>query len=149
METIEIKSKLDMSEIKEKLQNNVGNPIDVITDWIYDNYLIKIIKNTINDNFVDFNEEEREGMVSRAIRKIEIEESLVLKNIIRNELKKYFQSTTILNIDGFVNFRLKSFKDKLFAIAEESAYEHIAINEYNELMNLLDYFDELSFDDDY
>ncbi len=149
MEMIKIKSSYDLSEVERLLKNTDAEITEILTDWIYKNYYPQMIKSVLNENFEDFSEEEQEDIILRSTSLIEEKELKALKSIIQNKLTEYFKNESGINIDGFVNFRLQELKDRLFLIAEEATYEYMALSEYSRLVDLLNYLDEFSNNDDY
>jgi putative sporulation protein YtxC len=59
---------------------------------------------------------------------------------INNEIKQYFKKNTDLNIDGFLEFRLKEYKEELREVVEYAVDEFIMDKQYQEFISLLKYF---------
>jgi putative sporulation protein YtxC len=59
---------------------------------------------------------------------------------ISNEIKQYFKKNMDLNIDGFLEFRLKEYKEELREVVEYAVDEFIMDKQYQEFISLLKYF---------
>jgi putative sporulation protein YtxC len=59
---------------------------------------------------------------------------------IRNQLNLYIQSNSYLDIEGFVQFRLKKYMDDLQEIVDDACNEFILNEQYQEFIALLKYF---------
>jgi putative sporulation protein YtxC len=59
---------------------------------------------------------------------------------INNEIKHYFKKNTDLNLEGFLEFRLKEYKEELREVVEYAVDEFIMDKQYQEFISLLKYF---------
>ncbi len=84
-------------------------------------------------------EERREVLksASLAMQKLPANERT---HYIENRLYTFLTDSEVLSIDGFVNFRLKDYKERLRTAAEEAAAVYMAEKEYEEFITLLKYF---------
>lgn len=65
------------------------------------------------------------------------------KNKIADELEKFLQEETVLNLNGFVTFRLLSYRSELAEIVEYALDEYVLDKQYQEFISLLKYFVQL------
>jgi putative sporulation protein YtxC len=59
---------------------------------------------------------------------------------ISNEIKQFFKKNNDLNVDGFLEFRLKEYKEELHEVVEYAVDEFIMDKQYQEFIALLKYF---------
>ncbi|QGQ95246.1 putative sporulation protein YtxC [Paenibacillus psychroresistens] len=59
---------------------------------------------------------------------------------ISNEIKQFFKKNNDLNLDGFLEFRLKEYKEELREVVEYAVDEFIMDKQYQEFIALLKYF---------
>jgi putative sporulation protein YtxC len=59
---------------------------------------------------------------------------------VSNEIKQFFKKNNDLNVDGFLEFRLKDYKDELREVVEYAVDEFIMDKQYQEFISLLKYF---------
>jgi putative sporulation protein YtxC len=59
---------------------------------------------------------------------------------ISNEIKQFFKKNNDLNVDGFLEFRLKEYKEELREVVEYAVDEFIMDKQYQEFISLLKYF---------
>ncbi|MBR1969769.1 MAG: putative sporulation protein YtxC [Clostridia bacterium] len=60
--------------------------------------------------------------------------------LIEQEVKKYFLENDHMVIEGFVNFRLKDYKDELRELCLSAAEELSSLREYDEFIDMLKFF---------
>ncbi|MCR2807937.1 putative sporulation protein YtxC [Paenibacillus soyae] len=65
------------------------------------------------------------------------------KNKVSDELEKHLQENTILNIGGFLAFRLLPYRNELAEIVEYALDEYVLDKQYQEFISLLKYFVQL------
>lgn len=61
-------------------------------------------------------------------------------NEIRTALASYLEEARYLDIDGFIEFRLKAYKDKLREMVDLAMEEYLLDQQYEEFIHLLQYF---------
>jgi putative sporulation protein YtxC len=59
---------------------------------------------------------------------------------ISNEIKQFFKKNNNLNLEGFLHFRLKEYKEELREVVEYAVDEFIMDKQYQEFIALLKYF---------
>lgn len=65
------------------------------------------------------------------------------KNEVKEKIKEYLDENNELNIDGFLRFRIRDFKDPLDRIVDKVIERYMVQKEYNEFIKLLRYFVEI------
>ncbi|GKU80286.1 putative sporulation protein YtxC [Paenibacillus sp. L3-i20] len=65
------------------------------------------------------------------------------KGKVSEELEKYLAEQTELNIEGFITFRLLSYRTELIEIVEYALDEYVLDKQYQEFISLLKYFVQL------
>lgn len=126
--------------------------INVLADYIINEYETKLIDKIINTNYCYFNPAERIEILKMALKNLKdndcknILNSLYVirrKNIIIRKLIEYFEANNEINIDGFVTFRLQDYIKDLEDIVEKSVDDYLMEREYREFIRLLRYFVEV------
>lgn len=126
--------------------------INVLADYIICQYESKIVSRIISTNYCYFAPNERKEILNIAIKSLKendcknVLNSLYFirrKNIIIRQLIEYFDSNKEINIDGFVNFRLKDYVKDLEIIVEKAVDDYLMECEYKEFIRLLKYFIEI------
>ncbi len=111
-----------------------------LADMITQDYETKRLSDMIDTEHPYLLPEERREVLQSA--------SLAMKRLPANERTHYIENrlytfltgSEVLSIDGFVNFRLKAYKERLRMAAEEAAAVYMAEKEYEEFITLLKYF---------
>ncbi|AEI45280.1 putative sporulation protein YtxC [Paenibacillus mucilaginosus] len=62
------------------------------------------------------------------------------REIIAEELREFLQEQTLLNLDGFLRFRLQTYREELREIVEYAVDEFVMDQQYREFISLLQYF---------
>lgn len=126
--------------------------INVLADYIINQYEIKLLSRIININYCYFSVGERKEILKIAIKNLnDIENKNLLnslysirrKNIIIKKLMEYFETNSDINIDGFVTFRLQDYLKDLECIIEKAVDDYLMEREYKEFIRLLKYFVEV------
>ncbi|MBH5319259.1 putative sporulation protein YtxC [Paenibacillus sp. GSMTC-2017] len=119
----ELESKMLSVIIKKKYRNNPSMDVSVIERYCYE---------LLNGKEWDgLGNKFHEGDRNRR------------KNKISDELEKYLAEETELNIDGFITFRLLSYRNELTEIVEYALDEYVLDKQYQEFISLLKYFVQL------
>lgn len=126
--------------------------INVLADYIINQYEVRLIDKIVITNYCYFNSTERAEILKIALKNLKdtdcknILNSLYVirrKNIIIRKLIEYFESNNQINIDGFVTFRLQDYIKDLEDIAEKAVDDYLMEREYREFIRLLKYFVEV------
>jgi len=132
----------------EMLKNYVSNGL---ADYIIKKYEYKMLERIINTNYCYFNSAEKKEIMANALKIINNNENSFVnslfqirrRNIIISKLLEYFDSTDVIILDGFVNFRLKEYKKGLEEIVDKAVDDFLMEREYKEFIRLLKYFVEI------
>ncbi|MFZ5352119.1 MAG: putative sporulation protein YtxC [Bacillota bacterium] len=120
----------------------------MLTESIITYWEPKLLRRILRENYFYLNEKERENVFEVAKRLLQ-EEKTVLpggfykisrRNKIMKSILDYFSSDEVLNIDGFVKFRLSTYMKELNETLERAIELYVAEREYNEFIKLLRYF---------
>lgn len=110
---------------------------DFLSGWIIKNFEQKIMCEILKLNFSGLTLGDVLKIVKVTENKIKEEEHKIYSILVKNELFDYLSSNNILNIDGFVRFRLKEYRERL----EETLYaeidEYLAEKEYEAFIDML------------
>ena len=87
-------------------------------------------------------------LVAEERRKVVKNASLAMQKIspdkrthyIEDKLYAFLKDSEVFSLEGFVNFRLKEYKERLYSAADEAAAVYMAEKEYEEFISLLKYF---------
>lgn len=123
----------------------------ILVDEIVDNWEVKLVKKIIKENYFYLCSKEKSAVVSMIERLLK--EDWVIQDISENRkarknklitnMMEYFTLNDVLNIDGFVNFRMNNYISELNAITDRAVELFVAEREYNEFIKLLKYFVEI------
>lgn len=126
--------------------------INVLADYIINQYEIKLINRILSTNYCYFNLNERKEILSIALKSLKDSDCKSLlnnlyllrrKNVIIRKLIEYFDSNSEINIDGFVTFRLQEYIKDLESVVERAIDDYLMEREYKEFIRLLKYFVEV------
>lgn len=104
-----------------------------------------MIRDFINLEYNYFNIDERKEILQRSLnlRQTDMsnkEELLSQKTIIVEELIQYLETNNIINLKGFMTFRLRAYIDEIKMGIDEAVEDFLMDKEYNEFIKLLRYF---------
>lgn len=133
-----------------EIENNNAKPFvtNAIAQTIVDQYEKKILYKVIHANYYYFNLPERRQILDHSLDYIESEHNhmmgkLLAKrrlNIIGRQIDEFLKTNHEINLDGFVNFRLKDYVNELEEIVDKAVDDFMVEKEYNEFIKLLKYF---------
>ncbi len=84
--------------------------------------------------------EERREVVQNASLTMQKTPPAERARYIEDKLYAFLKDSEVLSLEGFVNFRLKEYKKRLYSAADEAASLYMAEKEYEEFISLLKYF---------
>ena len=121
---------------------------EMLSDFIVNKIDKKIMKKLINKYYYYFNESEKQEIqkIADGILDDEVNKEtfkLIKKEQVFKLIEDFLQENNIIDIEGFVNFRLRDFIGELSEIADRAVDEFMMQKEYNEFIGLLRYFVEL------
>lgn len=122
---------------------------ELLADVIINNYEEKIIKKIIKSKYFYLSDREKKHMKNLAVQMLVEQDTGILqggvyratrKNLIMRSALDYLSLNSTIVIDGFVNFRLKSYIYEIEEIIDNSFEVFVAEREYKEFIKLLKYF---------
>lgn len=130
------------------LKYHVSN---ALADYVIERYEEKLLIRLINSNYGYFNSSEKKQILALSMKIIKNEDKVFLntlfqirrRNLIVKKLLEYFEGSSSIILDGFVNFRLKDYIKDLEDIIDKAVDDFLMEREYKEFIRLLRYFVEL------
>lgn len=112
---------------------------DIITKCIITFYEKKITKNIIQYNYFYFNDIEKQQILDNCINLFNLDANIYNEkyNKIYNALDMYFKEHHSIVLNGFVNFRLKDYKEILDYNIDICVSNFLIEREYYEFINIL------------
>jgi putative sporulation protein YtxC len=124
--------------------------INIIYNYIVENYENNIIRKVIECEYAFLSYIEKNQVYEFAISLLRDENNIFSKlfreksrEVISSKLEDYFENCKEIIIDGFVNFRLKEYRDEVGELVEKAVDEFLVEKEYKEFLMLLNYFVEI------
>lgn len=99
----------------------------------------KILKRVVEESYKDVYKEELEHIYACSLNLFNEKESFI-KDILFNRVYEYLVNDDYMNINGFVNFRLRDLMDYIIEIRDRGLEEYLLEKDYNEFIGLLKYF---------
>lgn len=143
-------------DVDENVGKKSVNPYDILktyvsnalADFIIKKYEYKILERVINSNYCYFNASEKKEILQISLRIMKSDDNNFINSLLRMRrhniivcrLIEYFENTSTLILDGFVNFRLKDYKKDLEEIVDKAVDDFLMEREYREFIRLLRYF---------
>ncbi len=132
----------------EVLKYHVSN---ALADYIIEQYEQKLLVRLINSNYGYFSVSDRKEILRLSLKIIRNEDKVFLntlfqirrRNLIVKKLLEYFENSSSIILDGFVNFRLKDYIKDLEEIIDKAVDDFLMEREYKEFIRLLRYFVEI------
>ena len=115
----------------------------LVAGWLVAKYRSKLIYDCIDDVFGKLDADDRDEVYRGVCDIISCRYKLKHLEYIKTKLMDFFEYDSKMNIDGFINFRLRAYKDELRALVEECGYDVLGGKEYKDYMELLDLIDFL------
>lgn len=122
----------DIDECKDEIVSKIAN--------IMKEYMTAEAFNYFEKSYFYFEEVE-----SASIKKIIVEEinsDIKINLILKTKIKEYLENNNIINLSGFVKFRLKFIKTYVQQIVEKCIDSYLIKKEYSDFINMLKYFSE-------
>ncbi|AFK87209.1 MULTISPECIES: putative sporulation protein YtxC [Thermoanaerobacterium] len=121
---------------------------DVISDVIVNQIDKKLIKRIIDKYYYYFDSDEKKKIenIAKSILDNDANKEtfkLVKKERIFEEIEDFLKDNETIDIEGFVNFRLRDFIGEISEVVDRAVDEYMMQKEYDEFIGLLKYFVEL------
>ncbi|MGL5615540.1 MAG: putative sporulation protein YtxC [Sarcina sp.] len=138
-----------VSSIKNKVLTYVGNLIykEVISEYRKRELLEYVTENYFflrHDEIIEVDLQINKILSGK--EKISDENGIKFQNIVNSmisEIKDFMMEEGVINIDGFIRFRLKTMKEKIETVVDKVVEIYMVEKEYNEFIKLLKYFVEI------
>ncbi len=111
-----------------------------LADLITGEYEKKRLSDIINAHHSYLAGEERREVLRHASLAMQSLPPTERTHYIEDKLYTFLKDSEVLSVEGFVNFRLKEYKERLSTAAEEAAAVYMAEKEYEEFISLLKYY---------
>ena len=122
----------DIDECRDEIISKINN--------IIKSYMMEEAFNYFEKSYFYF-----EDMESNSIKKIieeEINSDIKINVILKVKIKEYLESSNVINVNGFVKFRLKFIKDYVQQIVEKCIDNYLIKKEYTDFISMLKYFSD-------
>ncbi|SHE84630.1 putative sporulation protein YtxC [Caldanaerobius fijiensis DSM 17918] len=120
---------------------------NILADIIMKHWEIKFIDRIIYKNYNYFSSEERFNILKNVYNILNEDDVdfywISKKAQIVNAMLEYLKTNDILNLEGFINFRLKDYINGLYDVVDKAVDDYLVEKEYNEFIKILKYFAEL------
>ncbi|MFU0783201.1 putative sporulation protein YtxC [Thermoanaerobacterium thermosaccharolyticum] len=141
---IDVEDKASYKNIS-KIRQHIS---DIISDIIVNQIDKKLIKKIIDKYYYYFNSDEKQKIanIANSILDNDVNREtfkLVKKEKIFIEIEDFLKDNETIDIEGFVNFRLRDFIGELSEVVDRAVDEYLMQKEYDEFIGLLKYFVEL------
>ena len=110
---------------------------DFLSEWIINNFEQKIMFEILRQNFISLTSGDIMVIVKEATGQIDEETHNVYNQIISRQLSEYLSQSNILNIEGFVRFRLKEYREQLETLLYDTIDNYLAEKEYEAFIDML------------
>ncbi len=124
---------------------------NALADYVIQQYEEKLLNRIINSNYGYFNSIDKKEILCISLKIIRNDDKVFFntlfqirrRNLIVKKLMEYFEGSSSIILDGFVNFRLREYIKELEDIVDEAVDDFLIEREYNEFIRLLRYFVEI------
>ncbi|QNU67205.1 putative sporulation protein YtxC [Ruminiclostridium herbifermentans] len=138
----------DNSDKLELLKYHVSN---ALAEHVIKEYEEKLLIRIINSNYGYFNANEKKDILRISQKNIRNDDNVFFntlfqirrRNLIVKKFLEYFESSSSIILDGFINFRLKEYIKELEEIIDDAVDDFLIEREYKEFIRLLKYFVEI------
>lgn len=113
-----------------------------IVSLIMDILKSRVLKEYIQKEYENFYATDKEQIYNCSIGVFQQKEKF-LRESIHQRIHGYIVKNNYINIEGFVNFRMKEFLKYISTIVDLAAEEYIIEKDYNEFISVLRYFIEI------
>ncbi|MFH5185885.1 sporulation protein YtxC [Paenibacillus sp. TAB 01] len=145
---IEVNGVLPRFQLDNRADALYKKVADALADWIVNEEEEQLIRALVAKEF-DYKEESDVRSILNYCRhmiQMESAEEAMEQTALRRKYKiaeaayAYLQENTELNLDGFMRFRLRAYREELHELAEYAIDEFLMDQQYQEFISLLKYF---------
>lgn len=116
----------------EEISKDITNLIiDIIKDKFLKEYIVKEYKDTYKDDY--------QYIYKHALNLFN-EREIIIKKSIYSKVYNYILNNDYIDIEGFVNFRMKEFNKYLFDVADLALEDYLIKKDQDEFISVLKYF---------
>lgn len=116
----------------EEISKDITNLIiDIIKDKFLKEYIVKEYKDTYKDDY--------QYIYKHALNLFNERETIIKKSIY-SKVYNYILNNDYIDIEGFVNFRMKEFNKYLFDVADLALEDYLIKKDQDEFISVLKYF---------
>ncbi|NOU92148.1 putative sporulation protein YtxC [Paenibacillus sp. LMG 31456] len=147
---IEVNGVMPRFQLDKRMDALLQKVSEKVADWIISDKEEELLKALILKEFDYKQENDISSILSYYRQMLHMERTdesweqreLVLhrKEKIRLSIYTFMQENTVLNIDGFMKFRLNEYREELREMAEYAIDEFLMDQQYREFISLLQYF---------
>ncbi len=120
-------------DVKNEKFSQIENKL---AKWIVKNLEREILKEILERNYEGFNENDKKYIVEKTIAILEKTKALRERHI-ANQLKEYFIESSLINVPGFVRFRLKAYKKELERALDKVIDIYLCQREYHDFIEMI------------
>jgi putative sporulation protein YtxC len=129
----------------ERIKNMVKKYVSkILADLIMFKDEKKIVKKLVDSNYCYFNEDERQIIYNNAIKILNDTcndfNFATRREFVQTKINDYLDSHHELVLEGFINFRLKDYREKLSQLVDRTVDDFMMDVEYKEFIRVLKYF---------
>ncbi|MFD0677816.1 MULTISPECIES: sporulation protein YtxC [unclassified Paenibacillus] len=147
---IEVNGVMPRFQLDKRMDALIQKVSEKIADWVISDKEEELLRALILKEF-DYKQETdinsilgyyRQMLMVEKTNEFWEQREMVLrrKEKIRQGIQSFLQENTVLNIDGFMRFRLDEYTEELREIAEYAIDEFLMDQQYREFISLLQYF---------
>lgn len=147
---IEVNGIMPLFQLDKRLDALILKVSEKIADWIVSDKEEELLRALIMKEFDYKQDQDISSILSYYRQMLQMEmtdeyfeqRDMVLrrKEKIRQAIGSFLQENTVLNIEGFIRFRLNEYTEELREIAEYAIDEFLMDQQYREFISLLQYF---------
>lgn len=131
---------LGVLEVNNEVAESVAN-------WLISKYRSKMIFNCIDEVFGSMESFEKDAVYSSVCDIISGKYRVEHLEYIKSKVTDFFENEETMNIDGFINFRLKAYKAELKTLVEECGYDILAYRDYCDMIDVINFlFDTTDYE---
>lgn len=135
----------EIVEIELDINENNKSTINGISSIVMKIIRDKILKDYIDKEYSNIYPDEKDEIYIYSLEILKNKEPFIEESI-RQKLLDYISTNDYINLDGFVNFRMKNFKKYISAVTDRAVEEYIIKKDQDEFIKVLKYFIEIQDD---
>lgn len=127
---------------------NISNEAaEYVASWLIAKYRSKLIYNYIDEIFGSLPSTDRTAVYSSVCNIISGSCGVEHLEYIKSKITDFFETENTMNVNGFINFRLKAYRDDLKTLVEECGYDIMAYRNLEDMIDVINFlFDVIEFE---